>query len=129
MSSIQVAFTLLHEGIHAEIYRKLLSIHGPQNLNINNFPSMYNLYKEYEIKEGRFSHEYMANYYTVTMAIALRQYDNNKFDIEYYQAYAWQGLEGTSDYNAKSPAEKGAIQDKIRTVLENRSKVGCNDHK
>jgi hypothetical protein len=110
----------------AEVYRKLLSIHGPSNLNLNNFPSMFNLYQQYTIQQG-FSHEYMANYYVNVMANALKQYDNNKFDLEYYKAYAWQGLDGTNDYDSKSSGEKAAIQVQISSLLSNRSTIGCND--
>jgi len=97
LSSIEVATALLHEGIHAEIYRKLLSIHGPSNLNNQNFPSMFNMYQQYSISQG-FSHEYMANYYVEIMANAIKEYDKSKFGIEYYKAIAWNGLKGTNYY-------------------------------
>jgi len=126
-SSIEVAFTLLHEGIHAEIYRKLLSIHGPSNLNNMNFPSMFNLYQQYKLTQG-FSHEYMANYYVNIMANALKEYDNNKFDIGYYKALSWGGLNETNYYiNNLSITQKDDISLKTNQLLNNRNKEACND--
>jgi len=127
LPSISIGLALLHEGIHAEIYRKLLSIHGPNNLNATNFPSMFNMYLQYNLEKG-FSHEFMANYYVNTIATALRQYDNNKFDIEYYKAYAWTGLKETNYYsNNLNSTFKTGIANKISVLLANRNKSNCND--
>lgn len=71
-----------------------------------NFPSMFNLYQQYKISQG-FSHEYMAKYYVDIMSSAMKQYDNNKFDADYYNALAWLGLEGTDYYqNNITPTKK-----------------------
>jgi hypothetical protein len=127
LSSIEVATALLHEGIHAEIYRKLLSIHGPSNLDNQNFPSMFNMYQQYSISQG-FSHEYMANYYVEIMANAIKEYDKSKFGIEYYKAIAWNGLKGTNYYETSlTQADKTEIESKKNSLLANRSKQGCND--
>ncbi len=126
LPSIEVALTLLHEGIHAEIYRKLLTIHGPSQLSNMNFPSMFNLYSQYKLSEG-FSHEFIANYYVDIMSAALRQYDNNHFGLDYYKALAWEGLDKTSVYIALDAATKNEIKAKTATVLANRSKNNCND--
>lgn len=126
MSGIEVALTLLHEGIHAEIYRKLLSIHGPNQLNNMNFPSMFNLYSQYKLSEG-FSHEFIANYYIEIMCKVLRKYDDDKFSVEYYQALAWEGLHGTDVWESKPPTDKISINNKVAQLLNGRSKTNCND--
>jgi hypothetical protein len=129
LPSISVALTLLHEGIHAEIFRKLLSIHGPSNLNARNFPSLFNLWVGSREWEG-FSHEFMANYYVNTMANAIKEYDNSKFGVEYYQALAWTGLKGTEYYNdvtKVSAVKKNEIDSLSKIVLKGRSKQNCND--
>ena len=125
-SSIEIALTLLHEGIHAEIYRKLLLIHGPSNLNNMNFPSMFNLYTEYKLSQG-FSHEFIALYYVDIMSNSLKQYDNNKFDIAYYKSVAWKGLEWTNEYNKLDQQKRTDISSKIEALLLNRSNQNCND--
>ncbi|WP_449439588.1 hypothetical protein [Pedobacter steynii] len=35
----------------------------------------------------------MARYYVDAIASALKAYDNSKFDVSYYKALAWDGLE------------------------------------
>ena len=104
-----------------DVYSKLTKL---------NFPSMFNLYAEYKMKEG-FSHEYMANYYVNIMASALKKYDNNKFDIDTYKAYAWEGLEGTDFYqkyyNSLTLSQKTEMENKKKQLLANRSKLDCND--
>ena len=129
LPSISVALTLLHEGIHAEIFRKMLSIHGPSNLNARNFPSLFNLWVKSRDWEG-FSHEFMANYYVNIMANAIKEYDNNKFGQDHYKALAWSGLKGTEYYNDStkvSAVKKKEIDSLTKIVLNGRSKQNCND--
>ncbi|WP_443939818.1 hypothetical protein [Pedobacter sp. MW01-1-1] len=127
LPSISVALTLLHEGMHAEIYRKLLSIHGPNNLNAQNFPSLFNLWIRSREWEG-VSHEFMANYYVNTIANALKEYDNSKFDIEYYKSYAWSGLKETDYFTNKIDSTfKANINSKTAKLLRNRNKQNCDD--
>jgi hypothetical protein len=126
LSSIEVALTLLHEGIHAEMYRKLLGINGTINLNINNFPSLFNMYAEYK-NDGQYQHQFMANYYIDIMSTALKQYDGNRFSLDYYQALAWEGLHGTDIWKNKLPSDTVAINNKATQLLIGRSKTNCND--
>jgi hypothetical protein len=121
--SIEVALTLLHEGIHAEIFRKILSINGPSNLNMDNFPSLFNMFAQYK----GYQHEFLANYYIDIMGAALKKYDSSQFTLDYYKALAWEGLEGTDVYINLNAATKADIQAKTAAVLANRSKTNCND--
>lgn len=126
LSSIEVATALLHEGIHAEIFRKLISVQGPGNLSNSNFPTLFNLYHLYTVNQG-YQHEFIANYYVTLMSNALKQYDNNKFNIEYYEALAWSGLKGTTAYANLSSTKKAEMISKEASLLLNRSKTNCND--
>lgn len=123
LSSIEVAFTLLHEGIHAEIFRKLLSIHGPSNLNSQNFPSLFEAYRIH----NNYQHEFIANYYTDIIGTALWEYDNKKFDLSFYKAYSYNGLERTITYTTFSTTKKSDIASKTTSLLLNRNKSNCND--
>jgi hypothetical protein len=126
LSSLEVALTLVHEGIHAEIFRKLITIHGPSQLNNMNFPSLFNLYTQYKANAA-YDHEYIARFYVETIASTLKQYDNNKFGDDYYKALSWTGLKGTDAYNNLTDAEKYDIQTKTAAILANRNKSNCDD--
>lgn len=126
LTSLEVGLALLHEGVHAEIFRKLISIQGPSNLSTNNFPTLFNLYTQYKVNQG-YTHEYMANHYVDLIASALGKFDSNKFTIDYYKAIAWSGLKGTTAYNNLSATKKSEITTKEDALLLNRSKTNCND--
>jgi sulfur relay (sulfurtransferase) DsrF/TusC family protein len=126
LTSLEVGLALLHEGVHAEIFRKLISIQGPSNLSNKNFPTLFNLYTQYKVNQG-YTHEYMANHYVDLMASALGKFDNNKFTIDYYKAIAWFGLKGTAAYDNLSATIKSEITAKGAALLLNRSKTDCDD--
>jgi len=126
LSSLEVALTLVHEGMHAEILRKLITIHGPSQLNNMNFPSLFNLYTQYKAN-ATYSHEFIARYYVETITYTLKQYDNNKFGDDYYRALSWTGLKGTDVYNNLTDAEKNDIETKKAAILANRNKNNCDD--
>lgn len=123
MSSIEVALTLLHEGLHAQIYQKLLLIHGPAKLNNLNFPGLFKAYQDYA--QGGVQHQYIAQNYITSLSTALRTFDNNKFELKYYEALAWNGLEGTESFKALKQSDKDNIDNNRKLLVANRSKVDC----
>lgn len=123
-TSLETAQLILHEGIHAEIFRKLISIHGQSNLNDSNFPALFTLYKQ---DKANYQHEFMSGFYIDLIGKALRSIDNNKFPIDHYHALAWRGLQGTTDWTNKTLSEQQAINSKVATLLLNRSKNNCDD--
>jgi hypothetical protein len=129
LPSIVVALTLLHEGIHAEMFRKLLSLNGPSNLDMDNFPSLFNMFAQYKNagQGADYQHQFMANYYINIMSAALKQYDSSQYSLDYYQALAWEGLHGTDVWKNKSAADTVAINNKVIQLLSGRSKTNCND--
>ena len=90
--SLGVAKTIMHETIHAEMYRKLKSV-GYQ-LNPNDFPGIYDYYRRY-VKQAQ--HQQMAAHYVSTIAQALREYDSGKKPDQFYEDFAWDGLIGYKD--------------------------------
>lgn len=66
-ASLDIARTLLHEGIHAEMSRKVASIGGLDNLDAANFPGIYDYYRRYY---KNWSHELMATHYREMIARA-----------------------------------------------------------
>ena len=109
---LSVARTLIHELIHAEMWRKLLSLANEGDLNYdgwsktqqqnfvnsirNNFPGIYDFYRRYATN---WQHEQMAAFYRSSIENALKNFDGS-YSNDVYEALAWVGLrgEGGIDY-------------------------------
>jgi len=91
-----VAKTLVHEVIHAEIYRKLLSIsqtNGAINetdllrmLEAGDFPGLFDYYSRYTSNQAQ--HEMMAQHYIDAIAGALKEFDQNQHSDSFYSDMA-----------------------------------------
>jgi len=119
--SLDIARTFIHELIHAEMYRKLLSCSRLPHVNVNNmsnaqwqvyinnlkddFPSLFDYYMRYlynvptnqQVSEPQ--HELMAQHYRQIVVQVLKQYDGNAHSDELYNALAWIGLMGEGIFN------------------------------
>ncbi|OYQ46135.1 hypothetical protein CHU92_01600 [Flavobacterium cyanobacteriorum] len=130
--ALSIARTIIHEIIHAEIYRKLLSIAGQPNIEFtqaqleilrNNYPGLYDYYMRYEfnVPAGQqvsdAQHQMMAQHYRGIIVQALKEFNNNVSD-EVYEAIAWEGLKNTVAWNNLTQAEKEIIDNTI-TNFEN----------
>ncbi len=115
--NLSIARTIIHETIHAEIFRKLLSLANTngeidvnkvkQYLNENNYPGLFDYYTRYGI--NGFQEEQMAQHYRTTITDILKQLDPNQ-STELYNALAWEGLIGTQAWvNTVSKADKYKI--------------------
>ena len=115
-SPILTALTMVHEIVHAEIYRKLLSLAATEEGGIDeptvsslmngNFPGIFDYYVRYA--KGA-QHEMMAAHYRDMMANALKAFDNGAHPDSVYQDLAWNGLQGTVSWNMLSPSDKAQI--------------------
>ena len=145
--------TIAHEVIHAEMYRKLLSVldNGgniagvtkEQFLNVkNNFPGLYDYYTRYNFNTStpnNAQHQQMATHYRETLARILQAFDtgtivpDNQQPQQLYMDLAWEGLryEGTTGNNAiytwtsLSQAEKDRIEDVIDNYIEANKNENC----
>ena len=112
--SLDIARTFIHELIHAEIYRKLLSVAGKPNIPwtvdfinslINDFPGLYDYYSRYilnvpanqQITDEQ--HELMAAHYRNIIIQTMKDFDNTQNDAV-YTALSWTGLMGTGVLNS-----------------------------
>ena len=111
---LDIARTMVHEIIHAEMYRLLLSKAQQREIPwskqfieslVNDYPGLYDYYMRYYyydmpngIPLGDPQHEMMAQHYREIIENALREYDGSHSD-DTYKALAWIGLIGDSPIN------------------------------
>ncbi|MGL4582255.1 MAG: hypothetical protein ACRCVU_04650 [Flavobacterium sp.] len=63
----------------------------------------------------------MANHYVQKVVEVLKEVDNS-----YYEALAWSGLEGTSDYNRLSSDKKQQLKITLQKYYEDeKNKTNC----
>lgn len=127
-----VARTLIHEAIHAELYRKVRSVNN--QISINDFPGIYDYYRRY-IKNWQ--HQQMAAHYIDLMGKMLKEFDGSKMSDQYYRDISWNGLYMVNDknnpgnliytvaFNNLSLAERTRILNNIKNLKENGTKE-CN---
>ena len=124
---LQLAQYILHEGIHAEIHR-YVSRHV-NGIDLSNRPRLFQLYKHYlELDQGYdtgdIQHIYMTERYINPIASALRQIDGNKYPLDYYKAFAWDGLRDWDANNLLSMQENSNNETHRKTVINN-STIPC----
>lgn len=113
---IIIADTFMHEMIHAEIFRKLLSIGSTngnidinkitQYLNTHNYPGLFDYYVERTVGGENWQHETMGAHYVNIMVNFLKQLYNNKYTDVEYKTIVWMGLKGTIAWNSLSQTER-----------------------
>lgn len=126
----------IHETIHAEMYRKILSIldnggnlegltkeQWTQKLKNGDYPDIYDYFVRYGI--GNMQHEQMSAHYIDTMAKLLQDFDEGQHSFQFYQDLSWEGLMGTSYYNKLSSSDKQRIENTIKELRVNGNKK-CN---
>jgi len=102
--TLDVATTILHEGLHAEMY-KYVDEHK-KGLDPNQRENLLHYYFEYKVDNNgnRYStsdaqHQHMADVWITPIARALRQLDKYQFPLNDYLSLAWDGLR---NYGIKS---------------------------
>jgi hypothetical protein len=128
----------MHEMIHAEMYRKLLS-HAQQpnvtwtrpfiNSLRNDFEGLADYYTRYwlelppEQEPTSAQHQLMAEHYVDIMKDALADFDDNQNSTEYYESLSWIGLKETIAWDNLSPTDTIIINTNIQNELQNEP---CN---
>ncbi|MFD0834674.1 hypothetical protein ACFQ0I_02775 [Mariniflexile aquimaris] len=93
-TSLTVARTIIHEGIHARLWE--FAYRNGGTVSQSDFPGVYEFMRTYG---KNWDHEQMAAYYRETIAAGLKQFDNGQHTDEYYNALAWEGLSEIEDAN------------------------------
>jgi hypothetical protein len=133
--SLDVARTLIHEMIHATMFRWLLEsaetgalspengmtqtqlINYIDNLK-NDFPGLYDYY--YDRRLPDWSHEQMAAHFIGIIKNALQEYDPSQTE-ETYEALAWAGLKNTISWNNLLQSERDNYDQVRQDFISNNS--------
>lgn len=131
--NLSIARTFIHEMIHAEIFRKLLSVAQHPSIQLdqnqliqlrNDYPGLYDYYMRWKwnVPQGQSpssaQHEAMAQHYRDIIKQALEEFDNTHTD-EIYEALAWTGLQNTVAWNNLSQSERDNISQTIANFNSN----------
>ncbi|APG65579.1 hypothetical protein LPB136_09490 [Tenacibaculum todarodis] len=95
-SYLDFAATILHEGIHAELYKYVQERNN--GVDVNDRPNL--MYHYFNLKatvdpmflDATVQHEHMADKYVKPVAEAIRELDGNRYPLDYYWGFAWDGL-------------------------------------
>lgn len=141
--NLLTAKTLIHEVIHAEMFRKMISLannngsidvgHLETMLQNNDYPGMLDYYTRYGL--NNFQHQQMAQHYREIIGRALQEFDtgiavaSNEMPNQLYMDLAWEGL-NHSDIeawkNAISQEERDRVDQVIKDYIATHSNEICN---
>lgn len=122
---LQMAQYILHEAIHAELYRFVSRYES--GVDPNNRPRLFQLFKYYSelYNIGDIQHIYMTERYINPISSALRKLDGSKYPLDYYKAFAWDGLRVWDAGNLLIEDMDSKYEDYRKTVIENTT-VSCD---
>ncbi|MBW8245243.1 hypothetical protein K1F50_20745 [Muricauda oceani] len=125
-SPIGIAALILHEAIHAELYRYVSRFKSGEDPNNRaRLFQLYKFYKEQELGIGNIQHVYMTENYINPIAVSLRSLDGNKYPLDYYKSFAWDGLREWDANNLLSMEMNNDYYSYRNTVINN-SNLDCN---
>lgn len=125
-SVLENAAMILHEGIHAEIARYVQRhTTGEDPNNRARMFQLYKFYKESEVPSHHLDHPYMTLNYINPIASALRQLDGNKYALDYYKSFAWDGLRNW-DVSSLLGIEQSTEFDAYRAIVNSNTTLSCD---
>ncbi|TXD49997.1 hypothetical protein [Polaribacter sp. IC073] len=125
--------TLLHEGIHASIYRYVDEY--KKGLNPNKKENIFYWYNFYKAKNARdrgtayAQHQHMQDAYVRPLAVSLRKLDNYRYPLEDYYGFAWEGLRvyKYEDYiDPKDNKTKTMTPEKYKDVIDKKNVISAS---
>jgi hypothetical protein len=130
LSPLENAASLLHEGVHAELFRFVKEA-GEGNVNPNERKRLFDLYKNFKGLNSMSSiaqHVYMAENYVTPIAKAIRALDNNKYPLNHYMGFGWDGLRAYDYQGILTPEESNEFYHLQAIVNENTNfnPTNCN---
>ncbi|ADR20945.1 hypothetical protein MATR_14290 [Marivirga tractuosa] len=116
-SNLEIARTLCHEFIHAELYYKYTYLDKSE---------FYDLFREYTRAEiGTTQHNLMVQFYLDKLSYMMSQFDSNINGVNFHTLYesgAWLGLEETDLWEDKTEEEKAEIENDQSILYNNRER-------
>lgn len=73
-----------------------------------------------------YQHEHMAEKYIKPIAQAIRQLDGNRFNIDHYYWFAWEGLEKTYLFKSKLTESKKKEYKRNKSRVNDTTNFKCN---
>lgn len=134
--NLMTAKTIAHEVIHAEMYRKLLSVLNNGGtltgvtiqdlvnaLSNGDYPGIYDYYRRHK----DWQHQQMATHYRQTIADILKEFDNYQHINQFYLDLAWEGLKypNISTWSTQSQQEKDRINKVINDYINANKNETC----
>ena len=133
--NLSIARTIIHETIHAEMFRKILSIlnnGGDLNgltrsqwfnrLTNGDYPGIFDYYSRYGV--NGMQHQQMAAHYISTISDYLKQFQPG-LSQQIYDSLAWTGLKNTTAWNSLSPAQRASITNTTNS-FNSQGSENCN---
>lgn len=126
--TLDVAAMILHEGIHAEIFKYVdeykKGLDPSDRANLLNYYFQYKAQNDNTLLTSTAQHQHMADKYIRPIAEALRQLDKNKYPLNDYMGLAWDGLrrygwDGYYDNGNWVTLDRNQYTGNINKVLDN----------
>lgn len=145
--NLLVAKTIIHEVIHAEMFRKLLSLANSNgNINVSlvnrmlqqgDYPGMLDYYfRNGQDINSNWQHQQMATHYRQTIGRILQEFDTgivvplNEQPSQFYMDLAWEGLNDSDIIEwqtAINQPERDRINDVINSYTSQHSNQNCTN--
>jgi hypothetical protein len=140
--NLMTAKTLIHEVIHAEIFRKMLSLSNSNgNIDVSklndmllkgDYPGMLDYYTRFGL--NGFQHQQMAQHYRATIGRVLQEFDtgitlsDDQIPQQKYMDLAWEGLNHSNIIawnNSISEQERTRINNVIKDYIDMHKNQNC----
>lgn len=129
--NLSIARTIIHEVIHAEMFRKMISLannNGSIDKNLirsmlanSDYPGMFDYFSRFGV--NNFQHNLMGEHYITTMKDVLKEFQPG-LPEDIYTALAWTGLKNTVSWNNLSDVEKNNINN-TKIAFDNQGSEPC----
>jgi hypothetical protein len=135
-SKLEIARTLIHELIHAEMWRKVMSLldnganldglkksEWTQKLSNGDYPGIFDYYTRFGV--NGFQHESMAAHYRGIIENAIKEFDSS-LNNQTYEALAWVGLTNTRSWTTNLTQAQRTYYTNALTNYRNNASTNCN---